>query len=86
MMNNNQQPYEERTVINLDTFKPTDGQPPVRPPVPDGGESLLSPLGELAAIVGDVEAEREVLKGQDAAERVDQVENTSKARPKEVRF
>ena len=58
----------------------------MRPPVPDGGESLLSPLGELAAIVGDVEAEREVLKSQDAAKRVDEVENTSKARPKEVRF
>ena len=57
-MNNNQQPYEERTVIDLDTFRPPEGSSrPVQQPVPDGGESLLSPLGELAAIVGDVEGD-----------------------------
>ena len=69
-MNNNQQPYEERTVIDLDTFKPPEGSQPVQPPVPDGGESLLSPLGELAAIVGDVEADQEDFKASEVAERV----------------
>lgn len=48
--------YEERKVINLETFKPPDEKLTKNPPVADGGESLLSPLGELAAIVGDVEA------------------------------